>query len=290
MRMTTCVYIRISAIAACALTSACAVEPDRLGERTEPAQSSVQQRSSADAVTYWYMPSHPMNQWPVPLSDSHCTGGWGIRSSLNYPYFLTAAHCWTSIGNGVYGTTGRLGLVANAWAGGVDSAIVVPDEHVGGWQEIPGVGRTIGKMGNDFATTVGAGIAKQGMRTGLTYGTLSGGWYLWAPHDEPQAGVHRVACGTYHSAGGDSGGPVFIHFGSQVYAVGIHLGRIRLTNGSTLACFMTIDDLLTHWNAWLPVFAASARGDTSPGILLAPEPSSAADALPVERPLEVMPD
>lgn len=235
--------------------------------------------SASAAVVYWYKPSHPMNLSPKPVEKSDCTGAWGIRSSLNYPYFLTAGHCFET-GDTVYGTTGAFGGVANTHLhlrDGYDTAIVAPNSDVDGWQEIPGVGLTVGKMGNDYLTTSGSPIAMQGARSGRTYGTQYGSFYRWANNQ-------RVACGSYASTGGDSGSPVFIHQGDRVYAAGVHVGTLTYPSGLVIHCFVTIDDLLMDWNAWLPVFssaAAKSPGAKVPDVLLGPAPSSAADKLPI---------
>ncbi|WP_158849080.1 hypothetical protein [Saccharothrix deserti] len=238
------------------------------------------------AVTYWYMPSHPMNRSPKSLPNSDCTGGWGVRSNLNnVPYFLTAGHCFTA-GQDVYGTHGRFGITANSHhaSGGVDTAIVAPLSGVDGLQEIPGLGRAVGKMSNGWSTTGGNGIAMQSPRTGRVYGTIAGGWRAWF-------NGRRVACGTYPSQDGDSGAPMFVHNAGGVFAAGVHVGLLT-ENGVTMACFVTIDDLLADWNAWLPVFssAVARTGAASADVRLQADLSGPAETLPIRYVGEPIPE
>lgn len=224
----------------------------------------VQPPPAQAAVWYWYRPSIPMNPWPDhPNPPYWCTGGWGIRlNSTGAPYFLTAGHCFAR-DQFVYPNTGinALGWVSARldYFGGRDTELVHPNVGVDGLQEIPGVGKVVGHVGNGYLTTAGGGIAIRGANTGLDYGVIVGGWRNWNwPPDTVPENDGRVACGNYDSQGGDSGAPIFIHYGNQVYAAGVHVGRWqRLVNGQVVedyGCFMTIDDLLALWAAWLPTF------------------------------------
>ena len=221
------------------------------------------------AVTYWYRPSHPMNYAALPLDKTYCTGGWGVRSNLNnIPYFLTGAGCF-SVGQDVYGTSGRFGVVAaNHRTQGFDSAIVAPLSDVDGLQEIPGLGRVVGKMSNEWSTTRNNGIAMQSPRGGRVYGTIAGGWW------ETNGG--RVACANYPHELGAAGAPVFVHNANGVYAAGVNIGSV-----GALSCFVTIDDLLAHWNVWLPVFSSAAKAG-SPDLKLQADQSGPADKLPIQ--------
>lgn len=233
--------------------------------------------ASGAAITYWYRPSHPMNHSPKPVASSDCTGGWGVRAnSGNTPYFLTAGHCFSG-GQAVYGTSGQFGTVAATnYPSGLDTAIVSPGPEVDGLQEIPGLGRVVGKMSNEWSTTGGNGIAMQGTHSGRTYGTIRGGWYSG---DNGK----RMACGSYTSTGGDSGSPVFVHNSNGVYAAGVHLGKLPLSDGSLIPCFVTIDDLLAHWGVWLPVFSSAAKTGAVPDGRLQPDLTGPAESLPINQ-------
>lgn len=226
------------------------------------------------AVSYWYRPSHPMNHSPQSLPETDCTGAWGVRTNgTSAPYFLTAGHCF-STNQPVYGTSGQFGVGQSShWSfGGVDSALIRPLPGVDGLQEIPDLGRVVGKMSNEWSTTAGNGIAMQSPRTGRVYGTIAGGWWLWYNDT-------RVACGTYWSVDGDSGSPVFVHNANGVYAAGVHVGR-----SGHWACFVTIDDLLADWGVWLPVFSAAAAktGSKIPDLKLLADLRGPAEKLPVQ--------
>ncbi|MFE5501360.1 hypothetical protein ACFQ73_02265 [Amycolatopsis japonica] len=228
--------------------------------------STVIAPSAAQAAVYYYKPSHPMM---LSTSMPNCTGGWGIRSSLNIPYFLTAGHCF-NVGDIVYGLTSRFGFAEHTWRNNVDSAVIRPDAVVDGWQEIPGIGLTVGKVGDGYAINAGNGLAMQGVTSGLIYGTTFSGWWL------DQDG-RRYACGSYPSKNGDSGAPVFAHNEHGVYAIGVHVGLL-----GSKACYVTIDDLLRTWTATLPVFPpqAAKAGVKEPTILLRPEHDPAAESAP----------
>lgn len=223
----------------------------------------------AQAAVYYYRPTHPMNERVG--SHVYCTGGFGIRtSSNNLPYFLTAGHCFSD-GQSVWGTDGQFGITADSRAdAGYDTAAVAPLGSTDGLQEIPGLGRVIGKMSDTYSSTAGNAIALQGRTSGRQYGTITG----WIYH-----GNTWLACANIRGGPGDSGGPVFTHdAGGRVYAAGIIIGGDQGTNTT---CFMTIDNLLTQWKAYLPVFSAKAAKTAQPDVAL-----SADSAGPTGRPLE----
>lgn len=229
----------------------------------------------AHATTYWYMPSHPINwESPKPWPQRDCTGAWGIRlKGSNLPYFLTAGHCFFD-GEVVYGTVGPIGHSAESsyypFPSQLDTARVQPGSGVDGWQEIPGVGKVVGKVGADYLAVPGVGIAMKPVRAGVSYGTMEGGWNTW--------GDYPAMCGTYSTEDHDSGAPVFVHFGNQVYAAGVHVGSKLLPGGVYISCFIYIDDLLSWHQAELPTFPV---GSQSPQLPAGFESSSKAKQLPV---------
>ncbi|MGW6935326.1 hypothetical protein ACWGE0_35065 [Lentzea sp. NPDC054927] len=224
------------------------------------------------AVSYWYRPSHPMNYTALPLGQTYCTGGWGVRSNLNnVGYFLAAGSCF-SAGQDVYGTSGRFGVVAKSdYSAGFDSALVAPLPDVDGLQEIPDLGRTVGKMSNEWSTTRNNAIAMQSPRGGRVYGVIAGGWWSAGPDDS------RLACANFPNAPGSAGAPVFVHNANGVYAAGVSVGSA----GTSFTCFVTIDDLLAHWKVWLPVFSSAAKTG-APDLQLQADLSGPAEKLPVQ--------
>jgi hypothetical protein len=198
------------------------------------------------AVEYWYKPSYRLLN---SANQFVCTGAWGIRNAnTNEPFYLTAGHCF-GLNAAVYSDywDRSFGTVRATFDNSTsDSARIRPAAGVDGWQEIPGIGKTVGKRDNTFATGAGNGVGMLGGTSGLTYGTILGGWYTYP-------GWPWVSCTTYARAGGDSGAPVFIHYGNQVYAVGMHIGSL-LIDGVWRGCFIPLDDLLVTHQAYLPVF------------------------------------
>ncbi|GLZ76031.1 hypothetical protein Afil01_08380 [Actinorhabdospora filicis] len=204
----------------------------------------LQSAPAGAAVWYWYKPGHPMN-----IAGAGCTGSWALRGSDGM-FFLTAGHCASGVNAVVSGTDTRFGFVRRNEDPSMDALLVQPDSGVDAYQivEVNGitVGRTTGMVHN-WSLTPGTVVSKGGRTTGITSGTIR----VQSTWD----GRERVYCGDYAACAGDSGGPVYQKAGSSVLAVGVHVGRQRQPSGVLYSCFISIDDLLARFGAWLPVFS-----------------------------------
>jgi hypothetical protein len=110
-------------------------------------------------------------------------------------------------------------------------------------------GRVVGVLHNN-QLTVGRPVGKYGWSGGSTVGTIVG-TSIWCSGE-------RVYIANYGSLDGDSGGPVYVNAGGQAWAVGVHVGRARV-DGVWYGAFISIDDALGRFGAWLPVFPSLAR-------------------------------
>lgn len=236
--------------------------------------------SAQAAITYWYKPSHPMR---VSLSTPHCTGAWAIRGASGM-FFLSAGHCF-DLGATVGGTQSGFGWVRRdempgAWNfGEMDALIVQPNPDVDALQEVPGFGRATNTYTNAFLTQAGHPIGMLGQATGgFSVGVTVQGWF-----ERLEFRGERVACATYSRMHGDSGAPVFTHDGQgRVTVAGMHVGSILNPLGTQpprLGCYITIDDLLERFGAWLPLFSSLGARTMS----MAGPSADRADDVPVTK-------
>src|SRR6476620_6034949 len=85
-------------------------------------------------------------------------------------------------------------------------------------------------------------VGMKGATTGLTYGPVVL-QKVWNSGE-------RVYCAYFYprpNSSTDSGAPVFVHYGNQVLAAGVYVGRT-----GPYDCFVPLADLLQFHNAWLP--------------------------------------
>lgn len=203
------------------------------------------------APWYYYKPGQPMG--PVPNSEN-CTGSWAVRGQSGL-FFLTAGHCQAE-GTTVYGKPSPFGFVRrNEEAKGMDAALVQPHAGVDALQNVVDrsdvvIGRTVGIVPNSELATPGLWLNKMGRTTGWTWATTDGRWELW--------NGQWVKCSEKLGATyGDSGGPVFTRdSANRARAAGMIVGG-KLKNGVMHSCFITIEDLLARFGAWLPVFSST---------------------------------
>ena len=216
-------------------------------------------RPAQAATWYVYKPGHPMG--PSTGAANNCTGSWAVRGPSGL-FFLTAGHCqWA--GTVVYGLEKAFGSVRrnDNRRGGRDAALVEPYAGVDAWQDVVNssegvIGHTVGKVGNSELPG-GMYVNMVGRTTGWTWGQIDSRWFVWANGELVKCAIYKDGSGK-----GDSGGPVFTRDSSnRAKAVGMHVGKAEVTPGVFWSCFLTIDDLLRHFGATLPVF--SAAGVTS---------------------------
>lgn len=224
--------------------TACAPAPP-VAERTALAGAATSR-----SLSYMYKPGHPMS-----LPGGSCTGSFAVRGTDGM-FFLTAGHCG-QVGQAVRGTDAQFGVFAHERNVREDTALVRPLRGVDAQQQVTNprngalIGSTVGWYRN---SEIGGGmpVGKTGITTGYTEGRVEPWTYRWDNF--------TVRCATYASRPGDSGGPISIRTNtSNLWAVGVHVGRVTLSDGSTRGCFVPIETLLGYWGAWLPVFGSTAN-------------------------------
>jgi hypothetical protein len=232
------------------------------------------------AIKYWYKPGHPMRLFSV---QPRCTGAWAIRGASGM-FFLGAGHCFEQ-GAAIAGTDEYFGWVRRDempgdWNfGEMDALLVQPDPDVDALQEVPGFGRAVDAYSNAELTQAGRPIGMLGQGTGgFSVGVTVSGWW-----ERIDFRGERVACATYSRMPGDSGAPVFTHDGQgRVTVAGMHVGWVANplgTGPARLGCYITIDDLLWEFGAWLPLFSSLGAGT----MRLAGPPADRADDVPVTK-------
>lgn len=203
----------------------------------------------APAVSYTYNVGNRM----AFSNGNICTGGYSIRGNSGV-FTMTAGHCG-SVGNTISGPAGTWArvsykkpttqgdsLLATAYSG-VTQMQIIRDPRTG---RVPaGTGRVTGVMPTSQQKT-GTLVGKMGVTTGWTEGKIYG-TTTW---------MGRTAiCSTARTLPGDSGGPVWRSDGNGLRAVGMTVAYIKSTSNG---CYLPMDQLLSEWGAWLPVFASRA--------------------------------
>ncbi|SCF20941.1 Trypsin [Micromonospora chokoriensis] len=227
----------------------------------------------AVAAGYMFKPGHPMFLEKKNNLNKYCTGGYAVRGSSGM-FIATAGHCFGIAGlppaaqRIVYGTDTRFGYairndnVGDYWGdNSFDGALVQLDSGNDAQQIVvdpltgrsPGNGRVTGYYRNS-ALSQGFVIGKMGRTTGWTEGVVTS-WQVITYDDGMR---DYLLCSTVPAAGGDSGGPVWRWDANGVMAIGI-----VVSGGNGGMCFNPIENVLSRFGAWLPVFAASSATTTT---------------------------
>ena len=167
-------------------------------------------------------------------------------------FFLTAGRCFgvqelVSGTDDNFGSVRRNELTANP---PMDALLVEPFPGVDAYQILSTKSGDFGRVTGQYRNaelTPGRPIAMYGEGTGLTYGTVDVRYTISG---------QSLMCATYKSSGADLGGPVFTHDQNGVKAAGMHVRSHLLPTGRVLSCFITIEDLLNRFGAYLPVFSS----------------------------------
>lgn len=205
--------------------------------------------------TYFLRPGHPVyvenGGTAAGGTYGHCTAGYAIAGSDGT--FVTSSSSCMVIHWAVRGVDRAFGFVAAAsapsllfrmtlppaWDTPPDDALQVVVDPVSGAS--PGDGQ-IESYVPTSEQVPGLAVAKMGAGSGWTEGVVTGS-ATWQ-------GV-TVICSSARTAPGDAGGPVWRWDRYGLRAVGITVAYDPATGDG---CYLPMEDLLSRWGAWLPVF------------------------------------